>query len=167
MDRLHPGFTLAGRRFRVDLPHLGFATAIAGWVAWFCHDAWAAQPDLENMILIAPGTIFALAVYAAVAASCCHVVADGAPLERKPLAPGLGLKIAGNMVLLAGLVAAGAYIGFDVGAFAYLLLTLAFLGERRWWMLLLAPLVFTAVVMWCFATLLQTPLPMLLMDSGS
>ena len=157
-------FTFRGRTVVVDVPHLGFATAIAAWCAWFCQDAWRAQRDVENLIMILPASLLAVILYCFVAAGCVHIVSDpeqGAVAPRQPLAPGMARKIAGTMALLATYVVAGPLIGFDIVSFAYILAMLWFLGERRILVLLLVPALFCAIAIYCFNTILATPLPLL------
>jgi hypothetical protein len=160
MATAHPILAFGGRRIAVDLPHLAFATAIAGWAAWFCRNAWHASADVENLILILPASVAALVLYLFVAAGCFTVVEDAAIPPRPPLAAGVGLKVAGSMALLAGLVVAGPMIGFDVACFVYILAMLAFLGERRPLVLLLVPLLFCAAAIYGFSRILATPLPL-------
>jgi Tripartite tricarboxylate transporter TctB family len=169
MAASNPVFAFAGRRIAVDAPHLAFATAIAAWSVWYCRDAWLAQDNVVNLIFIVPGTIAAVLVYVLVAAGCFRVVGPSgeAPPERQPLAPGMGFKIAGTMVLLAIFVFAAPEIGYDVASFLYVLAMLLFLGERRKLVLLLVPLVFCALAIYCFNTVLATPLPLLLIPSDS
>jgi hypothetical protein len=64
------------------------------------------------------------------------------------------------MVLLGALVVAGPTVGFDVAGFVYLAAMMAFLGERRVLVLLLAPLAFCAAVVLGFDKLLAAPLPL-------
>ena len=167
MATSHPTIRLGRLRVSIDLPHLAFATAIAGWAAWYCRDAWKAGVDIENLILILPASIAALILYGFVVASCCRV--EGRT-EPRPVAPkdapahvaasGVGLKIAGSMALLAGLAVAGPLIGFDAACFVYIAAMLAFLGERRIWVLVVAPLLFCLLAIYGFSKLLETPLPL-------
>lgn len=171
MSRPITQFAAGRRTVAVDLPHLAFATAIAAWCAWFCWDAWRAQRDVENLIMIVPASAAALGFYAVVAASCFRVTGgapDAAGPARRALAPGIGRKIAGTMALLAAYAITGPTIGFDVASFVYVLLMLLLLGERRVVPLVLVPTVFCVVVIYSFATILSTPLPLLLFpDYGS
>ena len=162
MAATQPTFNLSGRQIAIDLPHLAFATAIAGWCAWFLRDAWLSSPDVENMILIAPAGTAAIILYGFVAADCFHRVAgnaEPAPL-RPPLAAATGIKILGAMVLLAALVVAGPLVGFDIASFVYLFAMMLFLGERRILVLLLVPLLFCIAAIYCFNAILSTPLPL-------
>ena len=170
MSRAHPTFQLLGRTVSIDLPHLAFATAIAGWAAWFCWDAWHSGADVENLILIAPASAAALVLYGFVVASCCRVVeASGGTADplRQPLADGVGLKVAGSMALLAGLVTAGPLVGFDVACFLYIAAMLAFLGERRIVVLVLVPLIFCLIAIYGFSKILATPLPLVFFHEAS
>jgi hypothetical protein len=151
--------TSAPRKISADFPHLALATGIGGWAAWYCWDAWKSSPDVENLILIVPVAAIAILLYLFVAITCFRGAAREAE-HRKPLATGVGFKIAGSMALLAGLVVGGPLIGFDVASFLYMLGMLAFLGERRWYILLLVPLLFCGAAIYCFNSLLATPLPL-------
>ncbi len=157
-------FTLRSRTIVIDAPHLAFATAIAAWCIWFCQDAWRAQRDVENLILILPASVLAVGLYLVVAAGCVRIVSGPTPeadLPRRPLAPGMAAKVAGTMGLLAAYVIAAPLIGFDVVSFAYIVVMLLFLGERRILVLLLVPALFCAIAIYCFDTILATPLPLL------
>lgn len=63
-------FSVGGRRYGVDLPHLGFVTAVAVWCAWYGINAWNAQKTVTNLILIVPGVIGAMVLYAVIAIKC-------------------------------------------------------------------------------------------------
>jgi hypothetical protein len=165
-----PLISFGGQKIAIDVPHLTFVTGIGGWSAWFCWDAWHASPEVENLILIVPISAAAILLYLFVAAQCFRPVDAPVAREsrpRKPLAPGMGVKIAGSMALLAGFVVAGPLVGFDIASFFYMLGMMAFLGERRMLVLLLVPMVFCAVVIYCFNTLLATPLPLLFSRNAS
>ena len=151
------------RKLAVDVPHLVFVTCIAAWSAWFCWDSWRSSPDIENLILIVPVSAGAVLLYLFIAAGCFRFTGDAADQEtplRESLARGLGVKIAGSMALLAAFVITGPLIGFDIASFVYIFAMLAFLGERRILVLLLAPLLFCAAAIYCFNELLATPLPL-------
>jgi hypothetical protein len=156
---------LRRREAGVDWPHLAFATAIAGWCAWYCWDAWSATADVENLILILPATILVLVLYATIVRACVRArrSSDAGPvLSRKPLDPTIARKIAGTMAMLAALAILGPLVGFDVATYVYILAMLLLLGERRLPVLVLLPLLFCAFEIWGFNTILAIPLPMLL-----
>jgi hypothetical protein len=161
MSALRPTIDISGKAITIDLPHLAFASLLGGWSAWFCRDAWLSGPNVENLILIAPASVLAVLLYLFVAAGCfrVHAKAEGA-VPAPALAGGNGIKIAGSMVLLAAFVGAGPLIGFDVASFGYIFAMLVFLGERRIWVLVLAPLIFCLAVIYGFNRVLETPLPL-------
>jgi hypothetical protein len=155
--------SVSGRRVAVDLPHLAFATAIAGWCIWYGFDAWHAQRTVSNLILIVPATIGVAIIYLVIAAGCFHTFKPSQTQpasDREPLEPGMGVKVAGTMALLAAFVIAAPTIGFDVACFLYIEGMLLFLGERRIIVLILVPLLFCTLAIYCFSQLLNTPLPL-------
>jgi hypothetical protein len=165
-----PTISLGNRTIAIDVPHLVFATAIAGWAAWFCRDAWLAQADVENMIMILPAAVLAVILYGFVAAECFHVIRrQAAPLppQRKALAPGVRAKVVGTMVLLGAYAVGAPLIGFDVTSFAVLAAMLLLLGERRVLVVVGVPALFSAVTIYCFGTLLATPLPLFFISGDS
>ena len=156
-----PADETSARGDRVDWPHLAFVTALGGWCTWFCVDAWRANAGIENLILIVPVSAVAFMLFVSVAAGCLRSARrQGAP-ARAPLPAGMGRKVAASMVLLGAFVVAGPWLGFDIACFLYILLSMAALGERRVWVLILLPLVFCIAAIYCFNDLLQTPLPLL------
>jgi hypothetical protein len=172
MSVTRPVIEFAGRRIAADIPHFIFATGVAAWVAWFCWDAWRAGPNIENLILIVPVSVLAMILYVVVVAGCFKrldtVAAQHAPHASNEAMPReVAIKVGGSMVLLAVFVVAGPMLGFDIACFAYLLATIVLLGERRALVLLLVPLLFTAVVIYSFNTILSTPLPLFFGDHTS
>lgn len=164
MSNPHSTFEVVGRKIAVDRLQLIFATGIAAWVSWFCWDAWHASARIENLILILPVSMAAIVLYLLVAASCIKPVDSAASEDAAPAMSHRSMvRIAGSIVLFVAFVIAGPWIGFDVATFAYLLVMLLFLGERRRSVLLIFPLLFTVAVIYCFGTLLAAPLPVLLL----
>lgn len=166
MSRAQLIFGRAGRKTAVDVPHVAFATGIAGWIVWYCWDAWHANAQVENLIMILPVSLIGVALYFFVVAGCfkrVHESHEQSGSAREPIARRTAIRIAGSMVLLAGFVLSGPLIGFDVASFLYMLLMMAFLGERRVLVLVSVPLIFSVAVIYCFGSLLATPLPVLLL----
>lgn len=163
MSAARPIIEIAGRKIAVDVPHLVFVTGMAGWAAWFGSDAWRSNPGVENLILILPVSAAAVILYLFLAFGCFSLAHDADTPQTSPreaLAVGIGVKVAGSMALLAGFVVTGPWIGFDIACFVYILAMLAFLGERRILVLLLVPLLFSVIAIYCFSSLLSTPLPL-------
>jgi hypothetical protein len=152
-------------KFAVDIPNIAFASCLAGWVGWYCWDAWHANAAIENVILILPVSALGILLYFLVVAGCFKRVSPDqkqCASSHEPVGRGMAIKIVGSMAMLAGLVLAGPLIGFDIASFVYMLGMMAFLGERRILVLLFFPLLFSVVVIYCFTTLLATPLPVLI-----
>lgn len=165
MSRLRPIGHFFGREIVIDIPQVAFATCLAGWVAWYCWNAWLASAEVENLILIVPVSAIAIVLYIFVVASSFKRVSKAEEVvaaQQETVSAKTAIKILGSMLLLGGFVVAGPYIGFDVATFLFMLLMMVFLGERRPVALVVVPLLFSVTVIYCFGTLLATPLPMLL-----
>lgn len=147
----------------IDLAHFVFVAGISSWIAWYGFDAYSAGADIQNLSLIAPCVALALVLALSVLAGCVSVSRAVPPdCARVPLTADFRRRILGTMALLALYVATAPFAGFDVATFAYILATLAFLGERRPLVLLLLPAGFCAIAIYGFDTVLATPLPLLL-----
>ena len=158
-----PVITIGGRRVAVDLPHFAFATAIAAWCVWYGIDAFHAQKTVANLIMIVPTTIGALILYLVVAAGCfrrLEPAEERPPSHRRPIERSIAIKIAGTMAMLAAFVVIGPTVGFDVACFFYIGGMLLFLGERRILVLIVVPIVFCVLAIYCFSQVLYTPLPL-------
>lgn len=164
MLNAHPVVNIADRKIVVDIWQLAFATGISSWVGWYCWDAWHASSATANMILILPVSGAAIVLFFFVAAGCLKAV-EGAvsrpELPRDLSTRASAVRVAGSMLLFVAFVVIGPVVGFDVACFAFLLAMLVFLGERRILVLLLFPLLFTVAVIFCFGTLLASPLPVM------
>jgi hypothetical protein len=155
-------FALGGRNVAVDLGHLVFVTALAGWCLWYLLDARSASTDFQNLALIEPVTILILLVWALIARRTIAVTPDPVPhmtTERMPLPMVFRLRIIGSMALLVLYVVVAAYVGFDVGTVLYIGAALYLLGERSPVALIALPLGFCLVAIFVFNTVLATPLP--------
>ena len=159
-----------GLKIDIDVPHVAFATGIGCWTVWYCWDAWHANAAVENLILILPVSVIAIVLYLFVVAGSIRRIKT--PQEENPtpllrVSRKTSIRIAGSMALLAAFVLTGPLIGFDVASFLYMLIMMAFLGERRPLLLVLVPLLFSVIVIYCFGTLLSTPLPVLILRGQS
>ena len=162
MSPSRPGPRLGPWHVAVDVPHLLFILGAGGWVAWYGLDALRAGANIQNLSLIAPCVVLALGLALTIIANCFTLTrATPAPSPRAPLSADFRRRILGTMALLALYVAAAPFAGFDIATFVYILATLAFLGERRPFVLFLIPAVFCAVAIYGFDIILETPLPLL------
>ena len=155
-------------KIRVDLPHALFLCTIAGWTIWYFLDARAASGDIQNLGLIAPAALIVVVLCAIGLAETIHFSREPASKlsGRDPLPWPFARRILGAMSLLGVYVLTMDRVGFDIATWAYILANLAFLGERRIWMLIVVPLAFTAAAVFAFGTVLQTPIPLLFGNCG-
>lgn len=156
-------FRAGHRTLVVDLPHFLFLTTVAGFCAWYFHDAYTASDTLENLLLIEPAVIAVGILYLVILRSVIHVVPHETRVaaERQPLSPLVQRRIFGGMALLIVYVAVMGVIGFDVATVLYVGLTLALLGERRPVMLVVLPVVFGLLVVYAFRMMVTVPVPTL------
>lgn len=158
-----PVMTIGRRRIAVDVPHLAFVTVIAAWCVWYGLDAWSAQKTIANLIMIVPATIGGVILYLVVAFSCFHRLDADHPdviCERGQLEKGKASKIVVTMAMLLAFVIIGPTVGFDIACLLYVGGMLFFLGERRPLPLILTPVIFCALAIYCFSQILYTPLPL-------
>ena len=153
--------TLAGREVHVDVGHAVFASAVAGFCVWYYVDARAASSNLQNLMLIAPVSALVVVLYLVVLRECV-TVGPAPPARHAKMTRQAGLRIFGSMALLAAYVGLLGFVGFDVATELYVLAELVLLGERRWTVLLLLPLGFTAVAVLAFSVVLANRLPLLI-----
>jgi putative tricarboxylic transport membrane protein len=137
-----------------------FATALAGFTLWYLFDARANSSDFVDLLLVQPVAIFILLLYPFVLYQAIKSVPERAPENR--LTRKTATRIFGSMLLLAAYAGTLSFIGVDLATPLYVVLVLLLLGERRIWVLVAIPLVFTVLVLLTFVWLLQMPLPMLL-----
>jgi putative tricarboxylic transport membrane protein len=157
---------VAGQQFVVDAPHVAFVSAIVGFCTWYLFDARIASTNVQNLLLVEPAAIVVLVLYVVTLRDAVTVERLGSPRPsvspREQLTPHFRRRIFGAMALLGLYVLTMAAIGFDLATFLYVLATLRLLGERRLTVLLLVPLLFCAIVIYAFGTLLSLPVPLLL-----
>lgn len=154
--------------YAIDYGHLALITLIAAAVFWYLLDARSVSLSINNLLLLQPIAVFALAMYLFIIPQCFHRIdareAAKAPAEQDPLSPTLpseradvvkmallGLSL-GLMVFLLDVV------GFDVALFCFTAAAMAICGERRPLHLLLFSLVVTAVAIYGFRALIPFPM---------
>jgi hypothetical protein len=157
---------LAGRQIIIDAPHVAFVSAIVGFCVWYLFDARSASTNVQNLLLVEPAAILVFVLYVFILRDAVTIEQLGVPVPsvspREKLTPRFRRRIFGSMTLLGLYVLTMAEIGFDIATFLYVLATLRLLGERRVTVLLLVPLLFCAIVVYAFGTLLSLPVPLLL-----
>lgn len=161
-------FRVGRYRIRIDLGHLLFATAIAGYCIWYLRDTRAASTSLQNLLLIQPAVVVALLLFLAILPRTVSVeaVAGAAPREEGLRRTGWsreGTRVLALIGLLGAYVFVMSDIGFDVATFLFISGSLLLQGERRPSLVVLLPLAFTAVTVYGFKTMLSVPVPTLLL----
>jgi Tripartite tricarboxylate transporter TctB family len=154
-----------GWRITVDLPHLAFVTGLAGYCTWYFHDVWSNANDSTDLLLIGPLFIAVVILYLFIAVGTINVErAEGGRATAGPAREALSrfarIRIFGSMFFFTAYVFSISYIGFDVATFLYVLCALLLLGERRPIVLVALPLVFCALAIYLFRTILQMPMPL-------
>ncbi|MCK0208924.1 hypothetical protein MWN33_12885 [Starkeya koreensis] len=153
----------------IDYGHLALITLIAGAVFWYLFDARSVSLSVNNLLLVQPVAIFALAMYLFILPQCFRkvdaVAAPRAGGEKDPFAievstghsdiirmVALGVSL-GLMVFLLDV------IGFDIAIFLFAAAAMAICGERRPVHLLVFSLAVTLVTIYGFRALISYPMP--------
>jgi type IV secretory pathway TrbD component len=159
---------IRGNDYVVDWQHLIFVLLVAAAVGWYLLDARAVSTATNNLLLVQPLSLFALALCAIILPQCLRRADQAAEedqlIEDDPLAPPLpkeGRDLA--IVALLG-VALGAFVftleivGFDVGIWAFSLVAMMICGERRPLALLVYPLAVALASVYGFRALMPYPM---------
>jgi hypothetical protein len=159
---------IRGRRYTVDWGHLVFVTLIAAAVLWYLLDARSVSLRVNNLLLVQPLALVALALYLMIVPQCFRR-ADAEPVAKEPavddpLAPALPTET--RALIRIGILGAALglfvfslnVVGFDVAIFLFAVATMAICGERRPVPLALYPLAVTLVVVYGFRALMPYPM---------
>jgi len=162
-------FTTRRARITVDVPHIAFISTLAAFCAWYLYDARLNSADFADLLLIQPIAIGVFLVYFYIVCNAVtverHDVAAPAALpERERIERLAAIRIFGSMALVTLYVVSLNWIGFDVATFCYVAASLLLLGERRWWVVVLMPVLFCGICVLLFNELLQMPLPLSLVS---
>ena len=155
-------FEIIGYHVALDLAPVCFLSAIVIFAIWYLENARSASIDTQNLLLIQPIVICICILYPFALFDSIKISRAGQPnlrSKREPLSRTFRIRIIGSMLLLSGYVLSIQAGGFDVATFLYLFAWQVILGERRPTVLILVPLIFTAVIILSFKTLVSFPLP--------
>lgn len=155
-------------RYTIDYGHLALITLIAAAVFWYLLDARSVSLSINNLLLVQPVALFALAMYLFVVPQCFHrvdakVVATAAR-EPDPLAPVLPtersdiIRMTTLGAALGLLVFLVDVIGFDIGIFLFTATAMAVCGERRPFHLVAFSLAVTLAGIYGFRALIPFPM---------
>jgi hypothetical protein len=154
-------FCIARYHVVIDVPHLLVLLGIEAFCAWYLMDARAASTDVQNLLLIEPAAILAFIFFFFILRDIVKITPAAVSMApRDPLASTMIRRIIGSMALLGLYVGAMPYAGFDVATAAYVFASLVLLGERRIFVLVIAPIVFTAITISVFKAVVSIPLPL-------
>lgn len=155
-------------RYTIDYGHLALITLIAAAVFWYLLDARSVSLSINNLLLVQPIALFALAMYLFIVPQCFHrvdaEVAALPPREQDPLSPTLPsersdvIRMAALGASLGLLVILIDVIGFDVGIFLFTAAAMAICGERRPFHLIAFSLAVTLVGIYGFRALIPFPM---------
>ncbi len=149
----------------VDWGHLALLAVISGVVIAYLLDARSVSLRTNNLLLVQPAAIIALALVALVLPQVFRrrdsaVAADGE--DGKAAAPARGplLPVAILGAAFAVFVFGMERIGFDVATFLFVAVGLWVCGERRLWLIAVFSAVFTAAVIYGYQLLVPYPFPL-------
>ena len=150
-------------RYLVEWGHLLVATLVAATSVVYLLDARAASLSINNLLVVQPAALLAIALYALIALQCFSRVAVGADDHEEPGEParrprfGFGRKA--TLVAALGLFACTfETIPVDVSTFAFLVVALFSCGERRVAWLVCYPAGFTFLLIEGYQWLVPYPL---------
>ncbi|TCK31390.1 tripartite tricarboxylate transporter TctB family protein [Ancylobacter aquaticus] len=159
--------------YDIDYGHLSLVTFIAAVVFWYLLDARSVSLSVNNLLLVQPVAIFALAMYLFILPQCFHRVdareAAKSPTQKDPLHVTIPSERSDVMRMLALGVSLGLMvflldvIGFDIAIFLFSAAAMAICGERRPLRLLLFSLGVTLVTIYGFRALISYPMHTMLL----
>lgn len=154
--------------YAIDYGHLALVTLIAGVIIWYILDTRSVSLSVNNLLLVQPVAIFALAMYLIIVPQCFHKMdtheVAKKPTELDPLSPILPteradvIKMAALGASLGIMVFLLDVIGFDIAMFLFAAAAMAICGERRPLHLLLFSLAVTVVAIYGFRALIPFPM---------
>lgn len=154
-------------RYTIDYGHLALITLIAAAVFWYLLDTRSVSLSVNNLLLVQPVALFALAMYLFIIPQCFHRVDKEtvkSPKEQDPLAGTIPsersdiIRMATLGAALGLLVFLLDVIGFDIGIFLFTAAAMAVCGERRPLHLIAFSLAVTLVGVYGFRALIPFPM---------
>lgn len=141
--------------------HLALLLTIAAIVVAYWLDARATSLRPNNLMLVQPASLLALALVLAVLPQC-FVRRSAEAGEDGEDGESLGdLGRVGALAACFGAFAIGLErVGFDVSTFLFMAAALWLCGERRWWVVLGFSAIFTALLIWGYGALIPFPFPL-------
>ena len=158
-------------RYRVSAEwgHIAFVTAIAITCLIYVFDTLSVSHHINNTILVVPaaGLVLLLCVWVVISGiSIRRVIPDARNGQDQAISLEEKQALAKSIVLMAltGVyVAIIEFVGLDIASFAFLIVVLVLLGERRPIFVLCFALIFTLIVVGGTVALIPYPIPMTLL----
>lgn len=157
------------RKFQIDWGHLLVATLIVGACIWYLLDTRGTSLRISNLIFVQPAVYLAIILYVLILPQCIRIKSSS-NLEQTPQNPGEESLTWAQLLRVASLaVAFGLFIwgmeplGFDVSSWLFMVVGLFIAGERRWWVLLGFPIIFTLLIVYGYDLLIPYSFPTLIL----
>jgi type IV secretory pathway TrbD component len=156
---------IRGHYYRVDWWHLAFATLAALGCVIYLADARSVSTSPENILLVQPTALIAVALYFLILPQCFHR-ADRLPAEGEQedqIDRSEAIRV-GSLAAALGLFGFSIEtIGFDVSIWLFVLAAMFISGERKPLSLIVYPLIVTVATIYAFRALLPFPMPTILL----
>jgi hypothetical protein len=161
---------IRGREYAVDWGHLAFVLLIAAAVLWYLLDARSVSLSVNNLLLVEPVAVFALALCLLILPQCLRSAdsdverVEAKPEIEDPLAPALPSET--RALIRIGVLGAALglfvfslnLVGFDIAIWLFALVAMLVCGERRPAPLLVYPLAVALVAVYGFRALMPYPM---------
>ncbi|WP_421697064.1 tripartite tricarboxylate transporter TctB family protein [Ancylobacter sp.] len=159
--------------YAIDYGHLALITFIAAVVFWYLLDARSVSLSINNLLLVQPVALFALAMYLFILPQCFRkldaseaatpdsdkdFLDESLPMERSDV-----LRIAALSVSLGLMVFLLEPLGFDLAMFLFAVAAMVICGERRPVRVVLYSAAVTLVAIYGFRAMIPYPMPTLLL----
>ncbi|CAM3669096.1 tripartite tricarboxylate transporter TctB family protein [Halomonas sp. AOP12-C2-37] len=137
-----------------------FSLTLAGAFFYYAHGVHAAARGATDWVLVVPVAGIGIASLLVITGT---KIVDWYREHAHDSGRTVPVKTLLFMALLVLYVGALPFIGFDIGSFVFLALTLYVQGEKRWWVLLGSGVLVSFVVVLVFVQLLNVRLPTILL----
>jgi hypothetical protein len=140
--------------------HLALVAAIVAATIYYILDARGVSMRPTNLLLIQPLALVIL-ILAALILPGILPPADSEEANRHTGETRMDLARAWAIIIALGVLAFSLErVGFDVATFAFMVVTLAVCGERRWWVNLGFSAVFTVALIYGYGAITPFPFPL-------
>lgn len=157
------------RKLQIDWGHLLVATLILGACIWYLLDTRDTSLRISNLIFVQPAVYLAMILYVLILPQCVRFQSvqsdDTAPSkESQEALSWIQLARVASLAVAFGLFIWGMEpLGFDVSAWLFMVVGLFIAGERRWWVLLGFPILFTVFIVYGYDLLIPYSFPTMIL----